>query len=100
MRSAICSNGSAQSCWREESSGGNWSQAQEFEAQGFAGLWATGGDVERRGKRSGLEAVGVEGPEGEEVELFRGTREVLAVEIGDLVDERFGSRVEWCCRCS
>jgi hypothetical protein len=49
-----------------------------------------GGDVEGRGEGSGLEAVGVEGPEGEEVELLGGAREVLAIEIDDLVDEGFG----------
>src|SRR5205809_1076487 len=65
-------------------------QAQEFEAEGFAGLWAAGGDVERRGEGSGLEAVGVKGPEGEEVELVGGAREVLAVEIDDLVDDGLG----------
>ena len=63
---------------------------QQFEAQGFAGLWLAGGDVEGRGEGSGLEAVGVEGPEGEEVELVGATREVLAVEIDDLVDDGLG----------
>jgi hypothetical protein len=61
-------------------------QAEQFEAQGLAGLFLAGVDIEGGGKGGGRKGMGVEGPEGEEVELFGGAGEVLAVEIYDLGD--------------
>jgi hypothetical protein len=44
-------------------------------------------DVEARRKGSGGHAVGVHGPEGEEVELLGGAGEVLAVKIDYFADQ-------------
>jgi hypothetical protein len=43
---------------------------EQFEAEGFAGLFLGGVDVEERGKGRGRRGVGVHGPEGEEVGLM------------------------------
>jgi hypothetical protein len=68
-------------------------QAEELEADGFAGLLVTGVDVEGRREGGFEEAVGMKGPEGKDVELLGGAMEVLAVEVGNLVDEGLGGFV-------
>jgi hypothetical protein len=68
-------------------------QTEELEAYGLAGVFFAGMDVEGGRKGSLCEAVGVKGPEGEQVELFGGTREILAVEIGELIDEGLGGLI-------
>jgi hypothetical protein len=62
-------------------------QAEEFEAKGLAGLFFTGVDVEVGRGGSGGKAVGVQGPESEQVELIGGAREVLAKEGGQAVEQ-------------
>jgi hypothetical protein len=62
-------------------------QLKEIEAQGFAGLFVAGVEVEGGGEGLDLEAMGVEGPEGEEVELLGGARQILAVEGDDAVEQ-------------
>jgi hypothetical protein len=62
-------------------------QLKEIEAQGFAGLFVAGVEVEGGGEGLNLEAMGVEGPEGEEVELLGGARQILAVEGDDAVEQ-------------
>jgi hypothetical protein len=60
---------------------------KEIEAQGFAGLFVAGVEVEGGGEGLDLEAMGVEGPEGEEVELLGGARQILAVEGDDAIEQ-------------
>jgi hypothetical protein len=68
-------------------------EAQELETESLAGLFLAGANVEgRREGRNGKE-MGVEGPEGEDIELLGGAGEVLAVEVGDLVDEGLGGLI-------
>jgi hypothetical protein len=62
-------------------------QAEEFEAEGLAGLFFTGVDVEVGRGRSGGKAVGVKGPKGQKVKLIGGAREVLAKEGGQAVEQ-------------
>ena len=65
-------------------------QAQKLEADGLAGVFLAGTDIEGGRKRRARNDVGVHGPEGEQVELLGGAVEVLLIEIGDLIDQVVG----------
>ena len=65
-------------------------KAEELEAESLAGMFLPGADVEGGREGSDLETVGVEDPEGKEVELFGQARKVFAIEINDLVDDGLG----------
>jgi len=64
--------------------------AQELEAEGLAGMFLAGADVEGGREGSGRNDVGVHGPEGEQVELLGGAVEIFFIEVGDLVDKVAG----------
>ena len=62
-------------------------QLEELQAEGFAGLLVDGLDGEEGGDLDGIETVGVEDPEGEEVALVLGAVEVASDEAGEIVEQ-------------